>query len=77
MQKKITITYSWWNAERTAIPANVREALEESAMDRITNQMKDGYTCGTLSDNVRMNDNDPEDGIDYQGFWVMTTETLE
>jgi len=76
MQKKIIITYSWWNAERTPIPANVQEALEESAMDRITNQMKDGYTSGTLSDNVRMNDNDPEDGIDYQGFWGMTTETL-
>jgi glucose-6-phosphate dehydrogenase assembly protein OpcA len=76
MEKKITITYSWWNAERTPIPNNVQEALEETAMDRIANQMNEGYTSGELNDNVKMNDNDPKDGVEYQGFWGMTTETL-
>ena len=76
MKKKITITYNWSNAGGTEIPANHQEALEESAMDRILKMQTEGYTSGELHDNIRMTDEDGEDGIEYSGWWEMTTETL-
>lgn len=77
MKKQIIITYSWWNNERTPIAPNVQEALEERAVERILEQMSEGMTSGELNDNIRMDDNDPEDGIEYHGFFEVTHMTLE
>lgn len=69
--REIIITYRWWNSNEKGkeIPANVQAALEESAEERILQQIKGGSTSGQLVDCVRMNDDEPEDGVEYQGWW--------
>ena len=71
MEKEITISFNWYsNDNRDAeIKKNHQEALEESAMERIGAMMKEGYVEGELHDNVRMDDEDGEDGVSYQGWW--------
>ena len=66
---KVNITYRWWRSDKKAIkPAHV-EALEETAMDRIVDQMREGSTSGELNDNIHMTARDPDDGIEYSGYW--------
>jgi hypothetical protein len=48
-------------------------ALEESAEERIAEMMAQGYTCGELNDNIRMTDDDPENGVEYTGWWEVST----
>ena len=69
MTRKISITYSWWRNDKKRIKAAHVEALEESAVDRITEQMREGVLAGELHDNIRMTDRDPADGIEYTGWW--------
>ena len=38
--------------------------------------MKDGYTSGELNHNLCLDQNDPDEGIDYSGFWSLTTKTI-
>jgi hypothetical protein len=69
MERKVNITYKWWRSDKKAIkPAHV-EALEETAMDRIRDQMGKGCTSGELTDNIHMTSRDPDDGIEYSGSW--------
>lgn len=68
----IQIKYNWRKANETSISPEHIEALEESAFDRISAMMKEGCTSGELCDNVRMTDDDPEDGIAYTGWWELT-----
>lgn len=69
MTRKMTILYRWWRSDGKAVkPAHV-EALEESAQERIKEQMSEGNSSGELHDNIRMTDRDPEDGIEYTGYW--------
>jgi len=77
IKKQVTIKYSWWSNDHDLEQINAEhiEVLEESAMDRIIEMMKDGYTSGELSDNIRMHDSDPEDGIGYTGWWEINTKT--
>jgi len=64
-----TISYRWWrDGNKTVKKAHV-EALKESAMERITSQMSEGFSSGELNDNIHMTNRDPEDGIEYHGFW--------
>lgn len=79
MEKKITITFSWWNETHDAGVIHERhlEALEESAIERIQKMWNEGYTSGDLHDNVRMTDDDGEDGIEYSGWWDLTTENIK
>lgn len=72
LKKKITITYRWWNDEKAIKPEHV-EALEETAMERIQEQMRQGCTSGQLCDNIHMAD-DPVEGIDYSGWWEVKTK---
>jgi hypothetical protein len=74
MKRKITINYYWDNYDSTEINPKHQEALEESALDRITEMMKEGSVCGELHDNIRMLDSDPEDGIEYTGSWDIKKE---
>lgn len=71
IERKVTITYRWWN-ENEVKPEHV-EALQESAWIRIIEMATQGYTAGELNDNVRTKD-DPEEGVDYTGWWEMTTD---
>ena len=71
---KLIITYRWWNEDLDEINDNHQLELEESAMTRIIEQLSEGFTSGELHDNVRMYDTDPEDGIEYSGFWEKTEE---
>ncbi len=66
---KKVITYRWWRDGDDEIKPEHAQALEERADDRIVEMMKEGYTSGELRDNIRMTDEDPEDGIEYQGWW--------
>ena len=73
IERKIKITYRWWNNNLDEIDSKHVEALEESAQERIHKQMEEGNTGGSLSDTIRMYDSDGEDGIEYEGWWEMTT----
>lgn len=65
----IKIEY-WWREETNKhIPKNHRDALHETAQERIYDMLKEGYTSGELQDNVFMNDSDTEDGVSYFGWW--------
>ena len=68
MERTINIKYRWWKNGGEIKPEHV-DALEERAEDRIKEQMSQGFTSGELVDNIRMIDNDPEDGIEYSGWW--------
>lgn len=73
MNRTITITY-WWKCEKLSkgIPANLAEALEESAMTRINEMLSQGYVAGELQDNVNMKvkgRKTPQDGWECYGSW--------
>lgn len=72
IEKQIIITFRWWNDDESAEinPAHAK-ALEESAIERIVDMMKDGSTSGELVDD----DTDP-DGITYRGAWELNWKTI-
>jgi hypothetical protein len=74
LEKKLYITYRWWRPNEEEIKPEHVEALEESAMERINDQMSEGMSSGELHDNILMNDDDGDDGITYQGWWDLTVE---
>ncbi len=77
MEKQITIKFRWWNSEdETEIKTGHREVLEKSAFDRIVDMMKEGYTSGELRDNVGFLEDDPDDGVEYQGWWEIEHKTI-
>lgn len=73
MERKIEITYNWWRIGKTGKTHNIlprhTDFLEESAMERISEKMKEGYTSGELYDNIRSDDRDGQDGTEYRGHW--------
>jgi len=76
ISKRYTITYRWWNSDLESISPEHQAALDETAEARIAEMLMEGFTSGELYDNIYMLDTDPEDGIEYQGWWVKkTTET--
>jgi len=77
MKREVVISYNWSAEDNGEIKPNHQEALEESAMARITEMMKEGYTSGELIDCVRFGDEDGEDGIEYSGSWDITTKNVD
>lgn len=73
LERKRLITYRWWRSSGHPIRPEHVEALEESANDRINAMMTEGMTSGCLNDNIHMDDEDPEDGVEYMGYWEITT----
>lgn len=71
--RKQVINYRWWRADGKEIKKEHIGALEESAEERIAEMRTKGFTSGDLHDNVHMTDDDPEDGIEYTGWWDITT----
>lgn len=73
MNRKIVITY-WWKADNgEEIKPSHIEALEETAEQRINEMRADGFTAGELIDSISMDDDDPEDGVSYSGWWESRT----
>ena len=71
IQRTKTITYRWWT-DGDINPDHI-EALEESAEDRIFEMITRGFTCGELHDNIHMIDDDPIGGVEYSGWWEVST----
>lgn len=74
MERKITITYRWWRDGE--VQKEHVQALEEAARDRITEMAKEGYTSGELCENIRISDEDGDDGVEYTGWWELKEECL-
>lgn len=69
MQMNIAID---WKTEDLYMPSGHKEALQESGIEQALSMAGKGYVCGELSDNVFISDDDPDDGIDYRGWWKIT-----
>ena len=74
IERKITITYRWWRDGE--VKKEHVAALEEAARERISEMAKEGYTSGELHDNIHATDDDPEDGVEYSGWWELKEECL-
>jgi|GEM_PF-2671982 hypothetical protein len=78
MERTITIKY-WWKCDnfKKGIPAELAEALEESAIERIAEMMKEGYVEGDLNDCVNLDvpgRRTPKDGYPCTGYWQVKKE---
>ena len=81
MKREVIISYNWEKRsdgkDDGKISTKHQEALEETAMNRIIEMMKEGYTSGELFDNVSFGDEDGEDGIEYSGYWSINTKNTD
>lgn len=67
-----------WNTDGMTLPEGHEDALVESGAQRALSMINEGYTSGELTDNITMNDTDPEDGVNYRGWWSLSvTRTHE
>jgi len=75
VNRKIEITYYWNRDSKRSkkVKPEHEEALEERALERISEMMKEGYSSGELSDYVRTSDKDGPDGVPYSGWWSANT----
>jgi len=73
IERSKVITYRWWRSNKQEIKPEHVEALEETADDRIAEMLNEGCTSGELNDNIHMTDDDPEDGVEYTGWWEVKT----
>lgn len=81
MKRTIEIKY-WWKCEaiKGEMPARLKEALDESAQDRIGDMMKQGFTSGELVDDVNMDlpgRKTPKDGWACRGWWSFSIKDTE
>lgn len=75
-RREMTISYDWHRVDGDEIDNEHLEALEESALEQILDQMQDDLTSGELHDAIPAVDGDPGDEIEYAGWWRMSTKTL-
>ncbi len=75
MERRTIINYNWQPCgdETEVNPVHI-EALEEEAEARVAAMSKEGFVAGELYANIRVDGNDPEDGVDYSGWWSITRE---
>ena len=76
IERSKLITYRWWRDGENVIKSEHVPALEERADEQIVEMMAKGCTSGELSDTIHMTD-DPEDGVEYKGWWEITTTAKE
>lgn len=77
MKRKLEIKYEWrlnnpeaFNVKGNDVLKRHEEFLEESAMERISTMLSEGYLCGELHDNIVSCDEDEKvDGASYSGHW--------
>ena len=77
ISKRYTITYRWWNNDLESISPEHQAALDEFAEERIAEGLRHEYTSGELNYTAHRLDTDPEDGIEYQGWWEKKQTELE
>ncbi|KXS55055.1 MAG: hypothetical protein AWU57_558 [Marinobacter sp. T13-3] len=70
---RVTISIDW-NTEGMDLPAGHEDALKESGIERALSMANEGYVQGELNDNIHMNDDDPEEGVEYHGWWSLSVE---
>lgn len=70
---KLQVTIEVWNAAnpKAEIDSNTVDFLQEVTLERVTSMIQGGYTSGDLSEHIRLDENDPEDGIHYRGAWKL------
>lgn len=73
IERNKLITYRWWRDGEHEIKPEHIPALEETAEAHIAAMMAKGYHSGELNDSIHMTDEDPEDGVEYTGWWETTT----
>ena len=78
MSRVLVIDY-YWRCEsfKKGIPIQLVEALEETAFDRIQEQMKDGVVSGELVDYINLDipgRKTPMDGWECHGWWNLKKE---
>ncbi|MCK5610450.1 hypothetical protein KAR91_51735 [Candidatus Pacearchaeota archaeon] len=72
-ERKTEISYNWRRVnDEDIIPEHV-EALEEAAQNRIAEMLNQGFTSGELLDTIHMTHSDPENGVEYHGWWETKT----
>lgn len=74
MEKKIEINYHWTCDEGIDIPTKHNEPLEEDALNRIFEQIKEGNHQGELCTSVRFGkdivpEETEDEGLSYSGWW--------
>jgi hypothetical protein len=69
LERTITIHYTWWRENGKEIKKGHVEALDETAINCISESINVGLICGELSDNILQLDSDPNEGVDYRGCW--------
>jgi hypothetical protein len=76
MKRTIVTTIKYWWSPVAGGECKLEhvEALAEAAEDHISEMSAQGYTSGELYDNIYMTDDDPENGIDYRGWWEIETQ---
>jgi hypothetical protein len=69
IERNINIVYRWWRDDDQEIRPKHVEALEETAEERIFEQLARGCRSGELFDSIRIDDEDPQDGQEYTGWF--------
>jgi hypothetical protein len=69
MERNQLITYYFNRNDGEVIPSAHIEELEEVAHRRIFEMIQKGYHSGELFENISLTDDDPEDGVEYSGWW--------
>ena len=66
IEKKIIITFRWWNNEE-GIESHHTNILEDIAMERIGEMISEGYTAGDLESTMGE--------VEYSGWWEISIVT--
>lgn len=77
-RNSFSVSY-WWRCESFlgGIPKKLAEALDETAQERATKMIKEGYQSGELVDCVGMTidgTETPEDGFECRGWWKLKSK---
>ena len=63
------ITYRWWNQNRSPIKPEHEQELGDEAIKRIAEMIPQGFTSGQLVASIHTSSDDPDEGLDYEGWW--------
>lgn len=74
MERKMTITYNWLNEEGETPTQSHQEQLEDDAISRIFEMLREGYTSGELVSYASSDILGSEIEIGYHGHWSIRIE---
>jgi len=76
MKMKTEITFEWWTNNGEEIKSSHREPLKECAEKTINKMESEGFICGELYESLKTDDDDPEGGVFYRGYWDKTQQEI-